>query len=48
LNTALKEKGIAHYLNWIESYSLEIREKIRKGQEIKNIEIYCEPVKFKK
>jgi len=48
LNTALKEKGIAHYLNWVESYSLEIREKIRKGQEIKNIEIYCEPTKLKK
>ncbi len=48
LNTSLKEKGIAHYLNWIESYNLEIREKIRKGQEIKNIEIYCEPAKFKK
>ena len=48
LNTALKEKGIAHYLNWIENYNLDIREKIRKGQEIKNIEIYCEPFKFKK
>jgi len=48
LNTTLKEKGIAHYLNWVESYNLEIRKKIRKGQEIKNIEIYCELVKFKK
>jgi len=25
LNTTLKEKGIAHYLNWIESYNLGIR-----------------------
>ncbi len=48
LNTTLKEKGIAHYLNWIENYSLKIREKIRKGEEIKNIDIYCEPTKFKK
>jgi len=48
LNTALKEKGIAHYLNWIEGYSLDIREKIRQGKEIKNIEIYCEPIKSKK
>jgi len=47
LNTTLKEKGIAYYLNWIESYSLGIREKIRKGQEIKDIKIYCEPTKFK-
>ena len=48
LDTTLKEKGIAHYLNWIENYGLEIREKIRRGQEIKNIEIYCEPTKLKK
>jgi len=47
LNTSLKEKGIAHYLNWIGNYSLDIREKIRRGEEIKNIEIYCEPIKFK-
>ena len=48
LNTTLKEKGIAHYLNWIENYNLGIREKIRRGEEIKDIEIYCEPVKSKK
>ena len=48
LNTTLKEKGIAHYLNWVENYSLGIREKIRQGKEIKNIEIYCEPTRFKK
>ena len=48
LDTTLKEKGIAHYLNWIENYSLDIREKIRRGKEIKNIEIYCEPIKLKK
>ncbi len=47
LDTTLKEKGIAYYLNWIENYSLEIREKIRKGKEIKNVEIYCEPIKSK-
>ena len=48
LDTTLKEKGIAHYLNWVENYSLEIREKIRQGKEIKNIGIYCEPIKLKK
>ena len=47
LNTSLKEKGIAHYLNWVGNYGLDIRKKIRKGEEIKNIEIYCEPVKSK-
>ncbi|MEA3296105.1 MAG: ATP-binding cassette domain-containing protein [Patescibacteria group bacterium] len=45
LNTSLKEKGIAHYLNWIEGYGLNIREKIRKGEEIKSVEIHCEPAK---
>jgi len=48
LNVTLKEKGIAHYLNWIENYSLNIRDKIRQGEEIKNVEIYCEPIKSKK
>ncbi len=48
LETTLKEKGIAYYLNWIESYSLDIRKKIRQGKEIKNIEIYCEPIRLKK
>jgi len=47
LNTSLKEKGIAHYLNWIEGYGLDIREKIRKGEKIKNVGIYCEPIKSK-
>jgi hypothetical protein len=47
LNTSLKEKGIAHYLNWIENYGLDIREKIRRGEGIKNVEIYCEPIKSK-
>ena len=45
--TTLKEKGIAHYLNWIESYGLDIREEIRKGKEINEVRIYCEPIKFK-
>jgi len=48
LDTTLREKGIAHYLNWIENYILKIREKIRDGKEIKNVEIYCEPIKSKK
>ena len=48
LETTSKEKGIAHYLNWIESYNLDIREKIRKGEKIKEVGIYCEPIKPKK
>jgi len=45
LNTTKKEKGIAHYLNWIESHNLNIRDKIRLGEEIKNIEINCKTTK---
>ena len=48
LHTTLKEKGIAHYINWIESYNLNIRNKIRQGEEIKNVELYCKPIKPKK
>lgn len=48
LKTTLREKGIAHYLNWIENYGLDIREKIRQGEKIENVEIYCEPIKIKK
>ena len=48
LETTLKEKSIAHYLNWIENYNLGIREDIRKGKEIKNVGIYCSPIKLKK
>lgn len=47
LNTTPKEKGIAHYLNWIEGYNLKIRSKIRQGHEIKNVEIYCKPMELK-
>ena len=48
LGTTLKEKGIAHYLNWIEGYNLDIREKIRQGDKIKKVKMYCEPIKLKK
>ncbi len=44
LNTTPKEKGIAHYLNWIENYALKIREKIREGKEIKRVGIYCKSI----
>jgi len=47
LKTTLREKGIAHYLNWIEGYNLGIRKRVRQGEEIKNVEIYCEPIKMK-
>jgi len=45
LETTLKEKGIGHYFNWIGNYSLEIREKIRKGEIIEKVKIFCEPIK---
>ncbi|MCD6149764.1 ATP-binding cassette domain-containing protein [bacterium] len=45
LKATKKEKNIAQYLNWIESDNLKIREKIRKGEEIKQVEIYCRSIK---
>ncbi|MFH0876338.1 MAG: ATP-binding cassette domain-containing protein [archaeon] len=46
LNTAIKEKGIACYLNWVENYSLEIRERIRRGEKIKEVHLFCKPIKM--
>ena len=43
LETTPKEKEIAHYLNWIESYNLDTRERVRKGERIEKIDIYCRP-----
>ena len=48
LTTTSREKGIAFYLNWIEGYNLKIRNKIRQGLEIKNVEISCKPMKLEK
>ena len=45
LQTTSKEKEIASYLGWIENHSLKIREKIRDGQEIKDVDIDCKQVK---
>ena len=45
LETTLREKGIAHYLNWIEEHILEIREQIRQGEKIKNIKLFCKKIK---
>lgn len=42
LKTTTKEKGIGHYFNWIENYSLKIREKIRKGERVEEIKLFCE------
>jgi ABC-type lipoprotein export system ATPase subunit len=44
LNTTKKELDIANYLNWIESYNLKIRDKIRLGQEIKSIKLNCKQI----
>jgi ABC-type lipoprotein export system ATPase subunit len=48
LETTLKEKGIASYLSWIEDYNLDIREKIRKGERINEVYLFCEPIKSKR
>lgn len=44
LKTTLKEKGIGHYFNWVGNYSLEIREKIRDGEKIEKVKLFCEPI----
>lgn len=44
LKTTKKEKEIADYLNWLESYNLCIRDKIRSGQKIQKIKIKCKEV----
>ena len=40
LDTTQKEKGIAHYLNWLDDYNLEIRDKIRNGEIIEKVNIF--------
>lgn len=45
LKTDLKEKGIGHYFNWIDNYNMEIREKIRRGEKIEKVKLFCEPIK---
>jgi len=44
IKTTLREKGIAHYLNWIENYTLEVREQIRQGKKLKDIKLFCEKI----
>lgn len=43
LQTSFKEKGIAHYLNWVDSFTLKAREKVRSGKRVENIDIFCQP-----
>lgn len=45
LKTTLREKGIGHYFNWVGNYGLEIREKIRNGEGIEKVKLFCEPIK---
>jgi len=45
LKTTIREKGIGHYLNWVGNYSLKLREKIRNGERVKKVELFCEPIK---
>ncbi len=42
LKTTLREKGIGHYFNWVGNHSLEIREKIRKGEKVEKVKLFCE------
>ena len=42
LDTTLKEKGISHYLSWVENYNLKIREDIRNGKRIDEVKIFCQ------
>ena len=44
LETTLKERGIGHYFNWVGNYSLKIREKIRNGEKVKKVKLFCEPI----
>jgi len=45
LKTTVREKGIGHYFNWVGSYSLELREKIRNGERVEKVKLFCEPIK---
>lgn len=45
IKTTAKEKEVARYLNKIESYILKIRDQIRLGEEIKNMELFCKETK---
>jgi ABC-type Fe3+/spermidine/putrescine transport system ATPase subunit len=42
--TSIKERGIAHYLSWIEEYILEVREDIRTGKRIEELKLICTPM----
>ena len=42
--TSIKERGIAHYLSWIEEYILEVREDIRMGKRIEALKLICTPM----
>lgn len=42
LKTTLREKGIAHYLNWIDNFNLRIREDVRLGSRIEAVQLFCQ------
>lgn len=44
INTDLREKGIAYYLSWIEDYHMDIRERIRQGEKVDKVKIFCEAI----
>ncbi len=43
LQTTPKEQGIAHYLNWVESFNLKIREDVRAGRRVEEVKVFCQP-----
>lgn len=43
LETTLREKGIAHYLNWVDNFNLKIREDVRLGNRIEDVKLFCQP-----
>jgi ABC-type lipoprotein export system ATPase subunit len=44
IHTSIKERGIAHYLSWIEEYILEVREDVRMGKRIEELKLICTPM----
>lgn len=45
LKTTSKERDIAHFFDWLGNYSLEVREKIRNGEKVEEVKLFCEPIR---
>ena len=42
--TSIREKGIANYLSWVNNYILDVREKVRKGEQVEELKLICSPM----